>query len=221
MHVEPIAGRARAAAPGRSAEILALSAKDDDLLTHLRDQYGPLLEPTRGAALADICHTANAGRDHFDWRIAVVGSSHEEMRAALAAAAPSRADTATPPRVAWLFTGQGSQYVGMGRQLYDTQPVFRTALDRCDAIVREVRGERLLPIMFAEAKVGDAAVIDQTAWTQPAIFSIGYALAQLWQSWGVFPVVVMGHSVGELTAATIAGVFYSTPAFASSSNADA
>ncbi len=130
------------------------------------------------------------------------------MRAALAKARPSIVDAGTPPRVAWIFTGQGSQYVGMGRALFDAQPVFRAALERSDAIVRAVRGESLLAVMFDETTAAPGGrAIDQTYWTQPAIFAVGYALAELWRSWGIVPAALLGHSVGEFTAAAVAGVF--------------
>jgi acyl transferase domain-containing protein len=108
--------------------------------------------------------------------------------------------------VAMMFTGQGAQYPGMGRRLYEVSETFRTALDRCDEYLRPLLAQPLLEVLFADDEI-TANLVHETAYTQPALFSVGYALAQLWLSWGVRPAVVMGHSVGEYVAATIAGVF--------------
>ena len=108
-------------------------------------------------------------------------------------------------KVAMLFTGQGSQYVGMGRQLYQTQPTFKQIVEQCAEILKDYLDKPLLDILYG-ADVEENALA-QTAYTQPALFAIEYALVKLWQSWGIRPDVVMGHSVGEYVAATVAGIF--------------
>ena len=113
----------------------------------------------------------------------------------------SRTDGHVP--VAWMFTGQGSQRPGMGAQLYQREPVFRAALDRCDAIFRDTRGRSLRDVMNGNGE----ADLNQTEWTQPALFALEFALAELWRHWGVHPAAVIGHSVGEYVAAAVAGVF--------------
>ena len=100
--------------------------------------------------------------------------------------------------VVMLFTGQGSQYVGMGKQLYETQPVFRDALDQCAKLLEPHLDQGLLSVLFPAD--GALSPIDQTQYTQPCLFAFEYSLAQLWKSWGVEPAVVMGHSVGECSS---------------------
>ena len=123
---------------------------------------------------------------------------------------PRHVTGAVAPKIAFLFSGQGAQYIGMGRELYVTIPAFQVALNRCDALYQELTGTSLLAVIYPDLAVGrpiDGADIDDTTYTQPALFALEYALAQLWQAWGVRPDVLIGHSVGELVAACLAGVF--------------
>jgi malonyl CoA-acyl carrier protein transacylase len=193
----------------RSSHLLTLSAKSEKALRELAQRYAEFLHTHPEVALADICFTANTGRSHFDHRLAVATDSIEHLYDQLDTFASGQNATEiihhSPnkkrPKIAFLFTGQGAQYTGMGRQLYQTQPVFRQALDRCDQILQAYLGRSLLEVMFEDEQ------LHETAYTQPALFALEYALFQLWKSWGIEPAVVMGHSVGEYVAACVAGVF--------------
>ncbi len=145
------------------------------------------------------------------YRLCVSAASFDELRERLRAITDAtkkpngiaRGFAESRPKLAFLFTGQGAQYAGMGRRLHESQPTFRRALDRCSEIASPLLGQDLLSVIFAE----QAESLNETAFTQPALFSLEYALAELWMSWGVKPNAVMGHSVGEYVAACVAGVF--------------
>ncbi len=197
----------------RPCELLLLSAKSPEALDALTERFSRYLAEPSDAPFGDICFTTHVGRAHFDHRRAIVASSREE--AARLASLPSAEGAATgeprTPRVAFLFTGQGSQYVGMARELYATSQTFRDAFDECAGKV-----SRLLPRPLADVIYPPAATeghddtqepIHETAYTQVALFAVEYALATLWRSWGVEPSVLVGHSVGEIVAACVAGVF--------------
>ena len=152
------------------------------------------------------------GRTHFERRLVAIATSKTELEQSLQAFAAGEAtgkvnsnlSTGNRSGVAFLFTGQGSQYLGMGQELYQTQPTFRQALDRCAEILSSYLDVPLLEILDPQS---GESLLNQTKYTQPAIFAIEYALAQLWQSWGIKPSLVMGHSVGEYVAAVVAGIF--------------
>ena len=185
--------------------MLALSAVGQPALNALARRWADHVK-TSGESIADLCYTANAGRAALRTRAALVAADPGELREKLLALA---GDPAPQPRirrgkVAFLFTGQGSQYPGMGRELYETAPVFRFAVDRCAAVLDGLLAHPLLSVLY-----GDAAerLIHDTTYTQPALFAVEYALAELWQSWGVRPDYLLGHSIGEFVAAVVAGVF--------------
>ncbi len=205
---------ARAAAPvDRPLHIVTVSGRSEKMLRETASRYADHLRADAAVVLADFAFTANAGRAHHTHRTALLTGSTGELIGQLSALAagetPVRAfagvlEGADRPRPVFLFAGQGSQYAGMGRGLYETQPTFRAALDRCAYALRGHLDRPLAELLFDPAC---APALDETGFTQPALFALEYALAELWRSWGVEPAAVLGHSVGEYTAACVAGVF--------------
>lgn len=193
--------------------LLPLSARTPAALVQLADQYRSWLTAHPEATLADVCFTAGVGRAHLEHRAALVVNSREaavELLGALADDRPApglvRGESHDVPKTAWLFTGQGSQYPGMARELYDTEPVFAETLDRCAAAVADVLEKPLLDVIFTLDSPDAEETLRQTSYAQPALFAVEMGLAQLWQSWGIEPDVVLGHSVGQYSAACVAGV---------------
>jgi acyl transferase domain-containing protein len=203
----------RAARPERPLHLLALSAQSDAALDELAGRYEAHLAAHAVGAVGDICHTANAGRSHHRYRLCVIAGSGADLGTKLGSfrvvrettgLTQGKADPVRPPPIAFLFTGQGSQYAGMARQLFETHPVFRRRLEWCDELLGAELERPLLELLFA----GTAdEVLDQTGYTQPALFALEYCLGSLWMSWGVVPDLLMGHSLGEYVAACLAGVF--------------
>ena len=193
----------RIEAAERPSHVFTASAKTPESLSELVSRYELVPDDT---CIADFCFSANTGRNHFENRIAVVASSREELRRGLRSAKPQRVQTGRP-RIAMLFTGQGSQYPGMGRELFETQHTFRRVLLRCDEILRDALGLSLVDDILYPSDASAPARIHDTRYTQPALFALEYALAELWESWGIRPDSVIGHSVGEYVAAARAGVF--------------
>ena len=195
----------------RPLHLLTLSAQNPKALAALAERYRDYLAANRDVSLADVCYAA-ARRAHLNYRLAAVTSSLGEAYTQLASyttgempAGVFAGQGAGQPEIAFLFTGHGSHYAQMGRQLYETQPVFRAVVDRCDELLRPYLEQPLLAALFPQE--GQPSLLKGMAYTQPALFSIQVALAELWRSWGVEPAFVMGHSVGEYAAACVAGVF--------------
>ena len=199
----------------RETRLLPLSGKSEGALRDLAGRYLSWLDgrgeelASQSAAskplLSDMAWTAGVGRSHFTHRAGLVFDDAARLRERLSALADGgeAPEVRTTTNVAFLFTGQGSQWVGMGRDLYETEPVARGILDRCEEVVRAARGASLLDVMFAQ---GEGNLYD-TVWAQPAIYALECAVTALWASLGVRPDVVVGHSVGEFGAAHTAGVF--------------
>ncbi|MBV8293042.1 MAG: SDR family NAD(P)-dependent oxidoreductase, partial [Mycobacterium sp.] len=197
--------------------VLALSARSSEALVALAQRYGSWLETHPEVDIADVCLTAGVGRSHFEHRAALVVDSVQSARDGLAELAENRlrpgvvrGECTDRPTTAWLFTGQGSQHPGMARELFDAEPVFAETVTRCADAVSEIVPQPLLEVIFAtDRETGGKAgeTLKHTSFAQPALFAVEMGLARLWQSWGVEPDVVLGHSVGQYAAACVAGVF--------------
>ncbi len=191
----------KAIANDRPLHILALSARDETALHQLHESYVEALGSAR-EPIADICYSANVGRATFDHRLFVVGAGTEEIRQKLREKESEGSAHASNKKPVFLFPGQGAQFPGMGKQLYETQPIFRAAIDECATILKS-EGIDLPAILWG----ADQENIHETASTQVALFAIEWALAQLWKSWSVEPAAILGHSVGEYVGVTVAGVY--------------
>jgi acyl transferase domain-containing protein/NADPH:quinone reductase-like Zn-dependent oxidoreductase/NAD(P)-dependent dehydrogenase (short-subunit alcohol dehydrogenase family) len=195
------------------ARLLVLSAATPAALEELAGRYAMLLGSSEAPTWADLTATAALGRSHHPERLAIVATGAQDAQAKLVAAVAgeplagvARGRVSGPaPEIVFMFTGQGAQYPGMARRFFDCQPEFRQALEECDRLLAPLLPRPLLSVMFGDGD--DAALLNDTAYTQPALFAVEYALAHLWRSWGVEPTAVMGHSVGEYVAACLAGVF--------------
>ncbi|KUI44755.1 polyketide synthase [Mycobacterium sp. GA-1199] len=203
----------RSPAGERPVHVLALSARSPEALIALAQRYGAWFEKNPTADLADVCLTAGTCRSHFEHRVALVVDSVQSAREGMAELAENRqrpgllrGECADRPTTAWLFTGQGSQYPGMARELFDAEPVFAETVRRCADAVDGMLSRPLLDVVFSTSR-DDAHVLQHTSLAQPALFAVEMGLAHLWQSWGVEPDVVLGHSVGQYAAACVAGVF--------------
>ena len=202
--------------PERPQHVLSLSSRTKSALPNVARRLHDQLSHVNDDDLANFCYSANVGRSHFNNRVAAVASSREQLLNQLQAivdgkrakgAKKGEVKVAIKPKVGFLFTGQGSQYANMGQQLYDEHPAFRQAMDDCEAAFRQSRQSTSLLSVIYPRTDDDGELINQTEFTQPALFAIEYALARLWQSWGIEPSVMLGHSVGEYVAACIADVF--------------
>ncbi len=198
----------------RTAELFVLSARSAEALHSVAKRLALHTQAHVEIGLSDLAFSLSATRSAWEQRIAITAKSREELQTALELVAAGQ----TPPsvvqgiastsgKVAFLFTGQGAQLPGMGQGLHGEWPVFAEAFDRCTALFDRELGRSLRGLMWAAEGSPEAALLDQTMYTQPALFVLEYALSALWQSWGVVPDLVAGHSIGEIAAACVAGVF--------------
>ncbi|GAB4199316.1 MAG: hypothetical protein OHK0022_19440 [Roseiflexaceae bacterium] len=215
--------------PSRPWQLLTLSARTPTALDKATENLAAYLRQNGQANLADVAFTLKAGRHDFGRRRILVCRTVEEAAAALESGDPQQVwsnEQAIGARpVAFLFPGQGAQYPGMAAELYRDEPVFREAIDRCAELLKRELGTDIRPLIFEQNQEPrtknqesgngaqdpslkpQASRLDETAITQPALFVVEYALAQLWMSWNVRPEAMIGHSIGEYVAACLAGVF--------------
>ncbi|WP_292766884.1 type I polyketide synthase [Nostoc sp. NOS(2021)] len=197
----------------RPCQLLLLSAKTTTALETITAQLGAYLQQHPDLKLADVAHTLQLGRGAFDYRRIVVCHDQDDAVKVLNSQDPQRVFTnhhkPSHRSVIFMFSGQGAQYVDMARELYEVEPTFRRHVDVCADILQPLLNLDIRHILFPKEQQIEIATLhlQQTAITQPAIFVIEYALAQLWMEWGVRPEAMIGHSIGEYVAASIAGVF--------------
>jgi non-ribosomal peptide synthase protein (TIGR01720 family) len=199
-------------AASRPRQLLLLSARTSSALETTTANLLEHLEQRRGLNLADAAYTLQVGRGEFEYRRALVCSDTDDAIAALEAREPRRVLSAAfdgrERGVVFMFSGQGAQYVNMGRELYEQEPAFRARIDECSDILKPVLGRDLRAALYAEADAAEAATrtLSQTWITQPALFVTEYALAKMWMEWGLKPEAMIGHSIGEYVAACLSGV---------------
>ncbi|NVI97307.1 amino acid adenylation domain-containing protein [Myxococcus sp. AM009] len=195
-------------ASSRPAHLLLVSARSTSALDVAKRELSRHLRDNLELDVADVAYTLQVGRRGFRERSIVVAKDREEAISKLSSpGVATRSVPSLPARLAFMFPGQGAQYVGMGSGLYRSEPSFRAVVDLCARILEPLLGRDLREVMFASG--GDtraAELLRATQFTQPALFVIEYALAQLWRMWGVIPEAMIGHSVGEFVCATLAGV---------------
>ena len=203
----------RTAGAQRAEQLLLISARDADALERAAARLKAHLEQDQSTDLADLAYTLQVGRRGFGHRRALVCRGRDDAIALLQAGDPKRVHQASRQTsdvsVGFMFPGQGAQYVNMGRTLYELEPRFREEIDACAEVLRPFLGVDLRDILYPDAGRSAQAQeqLTQTAITQPALFAIEYALAQLWLSWGLTPKALIGHSVGEYVAACVGGTF--------------
>ncbi|MBN1854430.1 MAG: SDR family NAD(P)-dependent oxidoreductase, partial [Pirellulales bacterium] len=194
--------------PDRPLHLLCTSGKTKPALQASMERLLDHLKKSSTDRLADITYSTNKGRDHFSYRACIIAQTRSEAIRGLeelAANPPEWTSHSKPPKIAFLYSGQGSEYLGMGRELFDTQPVFRAAMEECNTLLGDTLQPGLLDAIYRLDS--DDSPLNQTRWTQPALFALQYALTLLWRSWGIEPAIVLGHGIGEYAAAWAAGLF--------------
>jgi len=186
----------------RALQLITLSAKTNTALEASTANLTTWLSNQKELSLADVAYTLNKGRQSFAYRKTFVCTDVNHAVQQLPNL-PGYLATEKARGVVFLFPGQGSQYLGMTHELYQTEVVFKEYLDQCAAILKPCLGQNLLDLLFGD----DSVKLKQTVMTQPALFAVEYALAKLWMAFGIQPKAMLGHSIGEYVAACLAGVF--------------
>jgi acyl transferase domain-containing protein/non-ribosomal peptide synthetase component F len=203
-----------AAESSRAIALVVLSARSPEALDAQAAGLHEFVARSPQVDVADLAFSLATARTAFEHRLALTAHGRDELLERLSEVVGGIGARATrgfassdPPKTAFLYTGQGAQYLGMGRGLYKTFPVFRDALDRSAAVLDSVLEKPLLDVMFAPEGTRASLLLNRTEYAQPALFALEWALTELWRSVGIIPDVVLGHSLGEYVAASVAGVF--------------
>jgi acyl transferase domain-containing protein len=194
----------------RSHQLLLLSAKTQSALDAATWNLADHLQQSH-PQLADVAYTLQIGRKAFDYRRVIVcqdlNDAVNTLRDPDSPSVFTNLVQSHSPQLVFMFPGQGSQYVNMGRELYETEPIFREQVDQCCQRLKVHLELDLRDLLYPQFQSQSGTLLTQTRYAQPALFVIEYALAQLWMSWGVKPSAMIGHSIGEYVAACLAGVF--------------
>jgi acyl transferase domain-containing protein len=208
-----------ASGESRPCHVLTLSARSPEALANKAQALARYLEDNPRSNLADVAYTCNAGRQQFPYRRFLLACGRNEALGALAAPSAADSTAALMPssvptssreaRVAFLFPGQGAQSVEMAKSLYVNEPEFRRQVDACALMLKKMSGPDVLQLLYpSTGETAEAARrLAQPEFTLPALFTVEYAVARLWMSWGVRPSAMLGHSFGEYVVACLAGVF--------------
>lgn len=199
------------ATDGRSCKILNISAKTESSLQGYMARLNGFLSGKADIDLADMCYTLQVGRKHFDYRKSVIFSDRKELMLALDPTGPMSSVSKVSERnkmPVFVFSGLGSQYTGICRQLYDSEPVFRQEVQLCFDMIQGLTGQRPDSMIFPdESHLPDKGNLHDLHTTQLTLFVIEYAMARLLQHWGIMPAAMIGYSFGEYVAACLSGVF--------------
>ncbi len=195
----------------RPVSLISWSAKTATSVSKWADRFYYYLQDNPDIDIADVAYTLQTTRADFKERNFFLATDRDDLLEKLAKFKrdPSNSKTLKEKanEIVFMFPGQGAQYLNMGRELYGHEPVFKSAVDECVALLKGTSHENLLDIIYADASAEATEKLKNTFYTQPAIFITSYAMAKLWMSWGVEPSVFTGHSIGEFVAAHFAGVF--------------
>jgi len=214
-YIAPPAKNNRMVAPRRSVDVIPISGREEKSLNQkIKDLHG-MIESHSEISLSDLSYSLSLGKDHFSKRAVVIGNSREQILKGLKGLADNQETIfgigplpkLANSKKAFLFTGSGAQYAGMGKEFYQNEPIFAQAVDECFAITKNLLEVDLKKIMFSESGSEEEKLLNRIDLMQPIIFTYEYAMFKWWESLGVNPDMVIGHSLGEIVAACISGVF--------------
>lgn len=199
-------------AANRPLSLITWSAKTETSVNNYAKKLAGFVERNENVNIADIAYTLQSTRADFNSRRFVISADGKELlprlRSETIDASASKKLSSKASEVVFMFPGQGSQYVNMGKELYENEPVFKAAVDECITLLKDAPQSDIFDVIYpAVVDETSAEKIKNTFYTQPAIFIMEYAMAKLWMSWGIQPTIFTGHSIGEFVAAHFAGVF--------------